>query len=68
LKECVKACLLGISVDRKKAVWVNGRMGSDNVNIWVEKWMGKIWRDCIEVFSLYICTFLDFSLKNGRKT
>ena len=37
----MKACLLGISDDRAKSVWVNGRMGNENVNIWVEKWMGK---------------------------
>jgi len=41
LKECVKAWLLGILDDIEKAVWVNGRMGSDNVNVWVEKWTVK---------------------------
>jgi len=37
LKECVKAWLRGILDDIKKAGWVNGRMGNDNVYIFMEK-------------------------------
>jgi len=36
LKEIVKAWLRGNLDVIKKAKWRNGRMGSDNVNVWVE--------------------------------
>ena len=32
----------------KKAKWVNGRMGSDNVNVWWRNGRLKILRGCIE--------------------
>ena len=48
LNDCVKAWLCGILDDIKKAGWVNGRMGNDNLNIWMEKWTFKILRYCTE--------------------
>ena len=37
LIKCVKAWLRGSLGDIKKAGWGNERMGSDNVNVWMEK-------------------------------
>ena len=41
LNECTKACLRGGLDDIKKAKWGNGRMGSDNVKVWMKKWTVK---------------------------
>jgi len=37
----MKAWLRGSLDDIKMAGWVHGRVGSDNVNVWVEKWTVK---------------------------
>ena len=41
MNECMRARLCGILDDMKKAGWVDGRMGNDNVNVWTEKWTVK---------------------------
>ena len=41
LDECINAWLHGILDDIKKAVWVDGRMGIENVNATTEKWTVK---------------------------
>ena len=41
LDECMKAWLRGSLDDIKKAVWVDGRMGNENVNATTEKWTVK---------------------------
>jgi hypothetical protein len=38
LNDCVNASLRGSLDDIKKAGWVDGRMGNENVNVWTEKW------------------------------
>ena len=38
MNECMRAWLRGILDEMKKAGWVDGRMGNDNVNVWTEKW------------------------------
>ena len=37
LNDCVNAWLRGSLEDIKKAGWVDGRMGNENVNVWTEK-------------------------------
>jgi len=37
----MRAWLRGNLDDMKKAGWVDGGMGNDNVNVWTEKWTVK---------------------------
>jgi len=38
LNEGMNAWLRGSLDDIKKAGWVDGRIGNENMNVWAEKW------------------------------